>query len=259
MTHVFSTGDAGFRAGFRLLTVSLVGLLASGCANFDRLKEVGRAPDLSPIENPVEQADYQPVSLPMPRSEPVTRNPNSLWQTGARHFFKDQRASVVGDILTVNIEITDNAAVNNSTSRSRSASEDAGITNLFGVENTIGDFLADPIDPTSLTDIDSSSNTTGTGQIARAETINLVVAALITQRLPNGNLVIQGRQEVRVNNEVRDLYISGVVRPEDITNTNTISHTQIAEARIAYGGRGDISDVQRPRYGQQIYELVFPF
>ncbi|MEM1138818.1 MAG: flagellar basal body L-ring protein FlgH [Pseudomonadota bacterium] len=246
------------RAGkVALLCGLMVGV--AGCNNLSRLKDVGRTPDLSPIENPIEAQDYQPVSLPMPAPEISNRNANSLWQTGSRTFFKDQRAARVGDILTVNIAINDQATVNNTTQRSRSNAEDADVSSLLGLEQQLSQRLPGTIDPTNLASFGSTSSSEGSGSVDRNETVDLTVAAIVTQILPNGNLVIRGRQEVRVNYEVRDLYISGVVRPEDITNANVIDHTQIAEARIAYGGRGDLSDVQRPRYGQQIYELVFPF
>ena len=82
---------------------------------------------------------------------------------------------------------------------------------------------------------------------------------MITEVLPNGNLAIFGRQEVQVNFERRDLVVAGVIRPEDITSGNTIAYEQIAEARVSYGGQGQITDFQQPRYGQQLYDIVFPF
>ena len=184
---------------------------------------------------------------------------NSLWRPGAKAFFRDQRAARVGDILTVNVQISDNANVANTTSRSRSASEDADITNLFGLENQLTKVFDDGIVPAATLGLGSSSSLDGEGTVNRAETINLTVAALIIQVLPNGNLVIQGRQEVRVNFEVRELTVAGIVRPEDISAANTISHTQIAEARISYGGRGQITDMQQPRYGQQLVDIIAPF
>lgn len=165
----------------------------------------------------------------------------------------------MGDILTVNIAIEDEASINNSTKRLRGSAEDADLTNFFGYEGSLAQVLPEAVSPASLIGFGSQGSNDGTGTIQRAEEINLTVAAIVTQVLPNGNLVIYGRQEVCVNYEVRELSIAGVVRPEDITAVNTIRHTQIAEARIAYGGRGQISELQQPRYGQQLYDILMPF
>ena len=216
-------------------------------------------PELSRIDNPVTRPAYQPVTLPMPRPEPTIRQANSLWRPGARAFFKDQRAARIGDILTVLVEIADEASVANTTSRSRANSEDADLTNFFGYESNLDRILPDAVMPENLVGFGSTSSSVGKGTVDRKETIRLRVAALITQVLPNGNLVISGRQEVRVNFEVRELLVSGVARPEDISGANTILHSQIAEARIVYGGRGQLTDVQQPRYGQQLFDVIFPF
>ena len=148
---------------------------------------------------------------------------------------------------------------NNTTSRSRTGAEDSGITNLLGLETALGKVFSEDIDPAALAKVGSTSSSTGTGSVDRAEDIDLTVAAVVTQILPNGNFVIRGSQEMRVNYEVRELAITGIVRPEDIANDNTINHTQIAEARISYGGRGHITDVQQPRYGQQVIDILMPF
>jgi flagellar L-ring protein precursor FlgH len=243
-----------------LLSVLLGGLTLGGCGTLDRLSEVGQPPELAPIENPVEKKDYQPVVLPMPQQGmTMPQSSSSLWRAGARSFFKDQRAGKTGDIVTVEINITDSATVNNSTSRSRTSAEDSDLSTILGFQSQLDNILPDEVDPTNLTSFGSTSSTQGVGSIDRSESVTLTVAAIITQVLPNGNLVIMGRQEVRVNYELRELIITGIVRPEDITNQNTIAHTQIAEARIAYGGRGHISEMQKPRWGQEIYEVLFPF
>ncbi|HSR72156.1 MAG TPA: flagellar basal body L-ring protein FlgH [Kiloniellales bacterium] len=237
----------------------LLGLAASGCSALDRLAQVGEEPPLTKIENPAAMTGNQPVAMPMPPPMIAERQPNSLWRPGSRAFLKDQRASQVGDILTVIIEIEDQAQISNTTSRSRQNSEGAAASSILGYESSLSQVLPEAIDPTSLVDLESDSLSTGAGSVKRDETIDLRIAALVTQVLPNGNLVIAGRQEVRVNYEVRDLQVAGLIRPEDITSTNTIKYDQIAEARIAYGGRGQISDVQQPRYGQQIYDIIWPF
>jgi flagellar L-ring protein precursor FlgH len=245
-----------------LACLSLLALLVCGlaaCGTAERLRDVGRAPELTPVPSPATRPDHVPVAMPMPAPEIEIRQPNSLWQTGARAFFKDQRAARVGDILTVVINIRDSAAVNNTTARSRKNTENADLPNFLGFESKLGKVLRDAVDTEALVDFCSSSSSTGAGSVKRREDVVLTVAAVVTQVLPNGNLVIEGHQEVRVNFERRDLSIAGVVRPEDITNRNTITHTQIAEARIAYGGHGQLTDVQQPRYAQQVYDILFPF
>ncbi|MBM3556456.1 MAG: flagellar basal body L-ring protein FlgH [Alphaproteobacteria bacterium] len=235
-------------------------LALAGCGNtIDRLANVGQAPPLTPIANPTASPDYKPITLPMPAPEPPARHANSLWRPGARSFFKDSRASRVGDIVTVAISITDKAELENNTTRSRTNSDKGNLTNFFGLEAELAKKLPNAIDAASILSLGSSLSNDGKGKIKRAETINLQLAAIVTQVLPNGNLVIQGRQEVVVNFEARDLVLSGVVRPEDIDSTNQVKHTQIAEARIAYGGRGQVTDMQQPRYGQQILDILMPF
>ncbi len=253
-----------FRAG---LAVALCAALPA-CNVTQRLADLGEAPKLSPIENPQAQKGYQPIALPMPTPEPSVKLANSLWRPGARAFFKDQRAARVGDIVTVVVNIADKATANNASNRSRSTTETAGLENLLGTEvnsangGTSGSMIENIFrgaTPGALVNGTSTSSYAGAGKIQRDETVTSQIAAIVTQVLPNGNLVVQGRQEVRVNYEVRELLISGVVRPEDITATNQVEHTKIAEARISYGGRGQIMDVQQPRYGTQLFDIIFPF
>lgn len=228
------------------------------CGTFDRLKEIGKAPTMTPVGQDL-RAQAQPIALPMPPADQSTFQANSLWRSGARGFFKDQRAAKVGDILTVQIDIADKASVDNTTTRSRTSSDTANIPAALGFESQLSKILPNAVSPDPLIDMGSATKTEGSGKVERNEDVTLTVAAIVTQVLPNGNLVIQGHQEVRVNYELRDLNISGVVRPEDISNTNTIKHTQIAEARISYGGRGQLTDMQQPRYGQQVFDVIFPF
>jgi len=238
----------------RLAAIAFLAATLAGCNAADRISNIGKAPDLSPMVSPATT-----VAMPMPAPEEIVYQPNSLWRSGSRAFFRDQRAARIGDILTVLINVADSAKVNNSTKRSRSNSESAGVNNLFGYESYLGKVFPDAVDNTSLADLSSDGSSAGEGSVDRKETIDLTVAAVVTQVLPNGNLVIAGRQQVRVNYEVRDLLVSGIVRPEDISNTNTVQHTQIAEARISYGGEGQISDMQQPRYGQQLFDIIMPF
>lgn len=227
------------------------GCFASGCSSLDRLANIGEQPKLSAIDNPTTQAGYKPVSMPMPAPQAASYNPNSLWRNGSRAFFKDQRAHQIGDILTVTVNITDKANIANETQRSRTAAEDSSVTNIFGIKK---------VPPGSnLLTTDSTSSSDGKGSVNRQEALQTNVAAVVTQLLPNGNLVVEGRQEIRVNFEIRELVVAGIVRPEDIQSDNTIDSSKIAQARIAYGGRGQITDVQQPRYGQQVFDVLLPF
>lgn len=241
-----------------LAAVGAAALLA-GCNASTRLSQIGEAPPLTTIQDPVRQPGYQPVSLPMPRPLNPERRPNSLWQSGTRAFFKDQRAAQVGDLLTVIVDIDDEAKIDNQTQRSRDASEVMGASALFGFERQVARMLPKGADPDNLLSASGNSSSDGRGKINRQEEIKLRIATLVTQVLPNGNLVIQGRQEVRINYEVREVQIAGVIRPQDISATNTIGLDKIAEARVSYGGRGQITDVQQPRYGQQFIDIIAPF
>lgn len=236
---------------------TMAAVLLSGCAAFDRLKNIGEQPALSAVDNPTARPGYKPVQMPMPAAQPASYNPNSLWRNGSRAFFKDQRAHQIGDILTVQVNITDKANIANETQRSRTNSEDSGITDFLGSKTLKTPAAA--LLPGRILTADSSANSDGKGSVNRQEALSTNVAGVVTQVLPNGNLVIEGRQEIRVNFEIRELIVAGIVRPEDIQSDNTIDSSKIAQARIAYGGRGQITDVQQPRYGQQVLDVVLPF
>ena len=232
------------------------GAFASGCSSIDRLSQIGEKPKLTEIENPTTQPGYKPVQMPMPKPEVASYSPNSLWRNGSRAFFKDQRAARVGDLLTVTVNFTDKANIANETQRSRSSKEDSGITDFIGAQT-----ITQPhkILPGRILTTDSTAQTDGKGSVNRQEALQTSVAAVVTQVLSNGNLVVEGKQEIRVNFEIRELIVAGVVRPEDIQSDNTIDSSKIAQARIAYGGRGQITDVQQPRYGQQVMDVLLPF
>jgi flagellar L-ring protein FlgH len=240
-------------AGTMLTALSVT----SGCSGIDRLSQIGEEPKLSAIENPTTQPGYKPVQMPMPKPETVSYNPNSLWRNGSRSFFKDQRARQIGDLLTVTVNITDQANFANETQRSRTATEDSGITAFLG--SSLFGQRAQSVLPGRFLTADSNSGTDGKGTIVRQETLQTNVAAMVTQVLPNGNLVVEGKQEIRVNYEKRELIVAGIVRPEDIQSDNTIDSSKIAQARIAYGGHGEISDIQQPRYGSQVMDVLLPF
>jgi len=233
-----------------------IGALASGCSSIDRLSQIGEQPKLSAIDNPTTQPGYKPVQMPMPKPEVASYNPNSLWRNGSRAFFRDQRAARVGDLLTVTVNITDKANLSNETQRSRTGTENSNINDFLGAKT-----ITQPLKvlPGNLLATTSASSADGKGSVNRQESLTTNVAAVVTQVLANGNLVVEGKQEIRVNFEIRELIVAGVVRPEDIQSDNTIDSSKIAQARIAYGGRGQIMDVQQPRYGQQVVDVLLPF
>ncbi len=247
-----------------LCLIGAMVLTLPGCGAITRIGDIGKGPDLAPIESarvvPQQRpSSEKPIQVQTQQTSPINNNRNSLWRIGSKNFFRDQRASKAGDILTINITVDDKASIDNQTTRSRTSSDQAGATNFLGLESKLSDILPSAVDPTSLVDVGSTTSNAGSGTVDRSESIDLTLAAVVTQVLPNGNMVIQGRQEVRVNFEVRELTVIGVIRPEDISSTNTIQHTQIAEARISYGGRGQLTDVQQARYGAQLFDILFPF
>lgn len=247
-----------FHQRFSFTMTALLCLGLGGCNFLSRVANIGEAPKLSEIQDPTERIGYKPISMPMPTATEPLQISTSLWRPGSKTFFKDQRASQVGDLLTVLVNIDDSAEVKNSSTSSRTGANNASLPALGGVEKQISNVLPGA-NPSALLSTESSSNSTGSGQIQRNEKVDLKVSAVVTQILPNGNYVIHGRQETRVNFEVRELQVAGVVRPQDITSANTVTLSQIAEARVSYGGKGSISDLQQPRYGQQLVDIILPF
>jgi flagellar L-ring protein precursor FlgH len=240
----------------QIAATAAAALLLAGCSAFTRISQIGEAPPLTTIQDPKTQPGYQPVSLPMPAPIVGQREPNSLWKAGSRAFFKDQRAAQIGDILTVLVSFDDTAQFNNETQTQRTTNEQDGAANLFGLEKLISHAGANPA---SLVNVTGTTNNDGKAMIDREEKVTLEVAALVTQVLPNGNLVVEGHQELRVNYELRDLQIAGVLRPQDISSTNTVSLDKLAEARISYGGRGALTNDQQPRFGEQLLDTISPF
>jgi len=236
---------------FKLSILLLAGVSLSACSAVDRIRNIGETPKLDAVGNPAGTKIVDEI----PRPQPVSHIDNSLWQPGAQSFFHDPRAMHIGDVITVNVTVADTAKLSNTTSRSRTNSDDANLTNFFGLEKA----LPSSIDPTNVVKMGSDNSNVGAGSIQRDETINMTLAALVAQVLPNGNLVIDGHQQVRVNNELRDMRLSGIVRREDITQDNTVNLSQIAEARVTYGGQGIMTDVQQPRYGSQLFDILMPW
>jgi flagellar L-ring protein precursor FlgH len=231
-------------------------LLLGGC---ERLSEVGRPPALAAMDSPTADPRWRNVSMPMPAPQEPAASANSLWRAGSRTFLRDQRAAQLGDLVTVLVSIQDQAQLQNQTERERTGTDTMGLPRLLGLESSLTRLLPTGTDPSALVQTNGEQTTNGTGSIRRTETVTLRVAATVSQVLPNGNLVVAGRQQVRVNHELRDMQVSGIIRPQDIASDNTVRHDRLAEARIAYGGRGTLSDVQAPRYGQQLLDIILPF
>lgn len=243
-----------------LLSISV--LAAAGCST--RLDHLTRAPSMSPPGEPREAlppASPDRIALASHVDAHVGEpgSSGSLWRSGPTSLFGDRRARTQGDILTVVIEINEQAEIKNRTNRTRSAEDGLEVPNFFGLPSLAEDVLPGGAGLSPAIDASSSSSTSGDGAIKREEKMTLQVAVTVVQLLPNGHMVISGNQEVRVNHELRDLQVAGIIRPEDISRKNTITYEKIADARIIYGGRGVISDVQQPRYGQKILDAVLPY
>lgn len=238
----------------RLLLISLCFLAACG-----RLSQVGKAPDFTPLEGSYQHHAMYSSALPENAELTGPTDASSLWTAGRSSLFGDRRAMRRGDILTVVIEINDSAVMKNSTGRSRTGSEKMGMPSLFGLPQSLNAGLPTGASLDTAVNTSGSSNYKGDGTVSRNEKLTLRVAATIVEELPNGVLRIEGQQDVRVNFELRELTVSGYVRPIDVSRQNEITYDKIAGAQISYGGRGQITDVQQPRYGQQVADILLPF
>lgn len=231
-------------------------LLLAGCGSLD---QVGKAPDFSALEGSYQHHAMYSGALPQQADPNGVTDASSLWTASPASLLGDRRAGQRGDILTVVIEIDDQAEITNSSDRARSGSQSMGAPQLFGLPQRINRSLPEGATMAEAVDTSSSSTFSGDGSVSRQEQLTLRVAATIVEELPNGVLRIEGQQEVRVNFELRELIVEGYVRPADISRANEVTYDKIAGARISYGGRGQITDVQQPRYGQQITDILLPF
>lgn len=229
----------------RLLIVVSLACMLTGCS---RIQNVLDDPQLTPVGSGL----TDPVSTAAVSRASVPKDEDSGWQGGPADYFRDQRAKRRGDILIVEIDVNDKANFNNSSNRARKASADADTSfdvGLFGIVGT----------GAGKADVGSNSSSSGQGSIVRSEKLTTSLSAIVTDVLPNGNLVIEGSQEILVNAERRDLRIAGVVDPRYISAENTVPYTKVAEARISYGGAGKVSDVQTPGWGMQLWDKINPF
>ncbi len=238
----------------RVLLAAGAVLALSACG-----REVGRAPGFAPLEGGYEHHALYSTPLPEVQDKQRLSDQASLWSSGHRSLLGDRRAGQRGDILTVVIEINDQAEISNTSGRSRAASGEMGVPSLFGIPQRLNEHLPEGASMANAAAASSSSSYKGGGSVRRREKLTLRVAVTVVERLANGVLRIEGTQEVRVNFELRELLVSGYVRPEDISRQNEITYDKIAGARVSYGGRGQITDVQQPRYGQQIADILLPY
>lgn len=238
-------------------------LAASACSS-NRLDHMFQPPSMSPVgemRNPMPAPSPERYNVP-PKTVAATEAKHtsaSLWHSGPTSLFGDRRARQTGDIVTVVIEIDEEAEIKNRTDRSRSSSDDLSVPALLGVPSLAQGVLPGGAGLDPALETSSNTSSSGDGTIKREEKITLRVAATVVGELPNGHLAISGSQEVRVNYELRELLVAGIIRPEDISRNNIITYDKIADARISYGGRGQISDLQKARYGQQIIDMISPF
>ncbi|MEL6414606.1 MAG: flagellar basal body L-ring protein FlgH [Pseudomonadota bacterium] len=231
-------------------------VLLTACGRGDHL---GKEPSFS---NPLATQEHSAMvasALPRTLQQRAPSEEASLWSRQRSSLLGDRRAAERGDILTVVLEIDESAEISNQTDRSRSGSETLGIPQLGGLPQRVDERLPEGASAAELVSINSASNSSGDGSVRRNEKLTLRVAATIIDELPNGVLRISGSQELRVNFELRELLVTGYVRPEDISRQNEITYDKIANARVSYGGRGQISDVQQPRIGQQVLDIILPF
>jgi flagellar L-ring protein precursor FlgH len=250
----------------RLLLLLLTSIILTGCSStIEKLQRVGKDPSLAQMDMPVDETQPSPAEKEVQNRSYMKRT-NSLWQPGSTSFFRDNRAWRIGDILKVVVNISDSANLSNSTTQTRSGGDGLHVTKLFGKERAISKLAGytasaqiAAANPLNLLEVASSHNPKGSGAIARQEQVTANVAAVVRQVMPNGNLIIEGHQEIRVNSELREVKVAGIIRPRDITSNNSIDSSQIAEARISYGGRGVVSDMQTPRIGTQVLDIITPF
>ncbi len=247
---------------YKIPALAIICALSAGCST--GLSHINQPPRMSApgaVRNPVPAPAPARMGMTAPQEafpeQQITAG--SLWRSGPQSLFGDRRARITGDIVTVMIEIDDEAEMRNRTNRSKSGADDVSVGALFGLNSLAQQVLPGGADLNPGIETSSTTSSTGDGLIQREERITMKVAATVTDVLPNGHLAISGSQEIRVNYELRELQLVGIIRREDISRDNIISSDKVAEARISYGGRGQITDLQKARYGQQIIDKISPF
>lgn len=234
-------------------------LFLSGCNLAEKLATVGQTPELSQIQDPTLQPGYQPISMPMPEARASERRVNSLWENGSRAFFKDQRARSVGDIVTIEVDFNDQQSMEMTPNISQNSKLNSSFGAVFGLEKQIARLLPKNMDLPNVLNMSNAPNMSGSGKYDVSDKLKFKISSVITQILPNGNMVIEGRREMRLNNEVREIVLRGVIRREDVSAGNTVKGEKVAEARLSVGGRGDLSDVNSAPWFHQLVNKVSPF
>jgi flagellar L-ring protein FlgH len=249
--------------------IILMALTLPGCNLARNFSTIGEPPQMTQIKDPRDLPGYEPVQMPMPEPAMVAqRSSNSLWQQGSRAFFKDQRACKVGDVLTIEVNVDRKQNMQMSPNIERQSSVSSTVTEVLGhalpIQKRIARALpgkesGDTMRLDSWADAKSQPSHKATAKYDVQDKMQFNMAAVIIQILPNGNMVVQGREEVRLVNELREIEIKGIVRREDISSNNTVASQKIAQLRISYGGRGDLSDAQSAPWGQQYLNKLLPF
>jgi flagellar L-ring protein precursor FlgH len=239
-----------------LIVACCMGVLMGCQSSVDKMRALGRVPEFSDIRYPNRSASDM-LDAESQGGRPAA---NSLWQASSGAFFRDQRARRVGDIVKVIVNVSDSASLNNQSQHGRTTKDNLPMPTVMGFEKILqGKLLPGGADSATLLNIGGSNSVSGSGTIKRNEKVTTQIAATVVRILPNGHLAIRGSQEIRVNYELREITLQGIVRPQDISAENEVQLDQIAEARISYGGRGHVSNVQEPRVGHQLIEALSPF
>lgn len=207
----------------------------------------------------VEKTDIKTAGYeePLPRAAADYSN-GSIWQAASGSVTDDLKARRRGDIITIVISETASASKEAKTGTSRDSTMSAGIPNLLGLENS--NFMKNNFsDLAKIINASNSSKFSGSGSTSRQENLKATITARVIDVQSNGNLMIEGRRNIKVNEEDQIIVLEGTVRPRDIAPDNTVNSIYVADARINYSGRGIISDRQSPGWLMNILDKIWPF
>lgn len=233
------------------LFIAAIALMLASCSPY-------QAPETTTIDSSMQEDFTKDVIADYLATHSEEKSPGSLWQTGSKGFFKDNRARQIGDIITVQIGVSITANTTANTSATQTNNSQSGISSLLNLTDNIT-HAGLVTGAAGLLDSESDRSFKGSGSTDRKDSLNTTIAATVTQVLPNGHMVIRGKREVVINYEKQMLEIAGIVRPEDVSATNTISSDQIAQARVSYGGQGTVNEVQQKKWGIRFLDRWMPF